>query len=73
VILFLKRHGQILPDNGINELRALVFYEVEDAANADHRIPLYVASPAPLVSVSLSLVVSRFSGSQKSLLIGAAF
>ena len=40
VILFLKRHGQILPDDGINELSALVFYEVADAASANNLMPL---------------------------------
>ncbi len=36
VILFLKRNLQILPDDGINELSALVFYEVEDAENTNN-------------------------------------
>ncbi len=40
VILFLKRNLQILPDDGINELSALVFYEVEDAENTNNSMPL---------------------------------
>jgi hypothetical protein len=36
----MKRHGYILPDDGINELSALVFYEVADAASANNPMPL---------------------------------
>ncbi len=40
VIAFLKSHGYTLPDDGINELSAFVFYEVEDAASANNLMPL---------------------------------